>query len=287
MMEFAVEVKNVTKKYNRFTLSDVSFAVPQGCIMGLIGENGAGKSTAFKSMLNLVKKDGGDVLFWGKPMNDKDTDLKSRIGVAFDAICFPEVLTVKQVGTIGRMTFANWDDACYHDLITRFELPEKAQIKTLSKGMKMKLNLAYAMSHNAELLILDEPTAGLDPIARDELLDLFLEFVQDETHSILISSHITSDLEKIADYITFINKGKVAFSKEKDTLLYQYGIVRCGEKELEAVKQNGCIAWRKNDCNYEVLVEDREALRRNHPQLVIDNASIDEIMLLTVKGERA
>ncbi len=287
MMEFAVEVKNVTKKYDRFTLSDVSFAVPQGCIMGLIGENGAGKSTAFKSMLNLVKRDGGEVLFWGKPMNDKDTELKSRIGVAFDAICFPEVLTVKQVGDIGRMTYKNWDRKHFQVLITRFELPEKAEIKTLSKGMKMKLNLAFAMSHNAQLLILDEPTAGLDPIARDELLDLFMEYVQDEQHSILISSHITTDLEKIADYITFINKGKVAFSKEKDTLLYQYGVVRCGEKDLAKVKEAGCIAWRKNDCNYDVLVENREAMKRAFPHLIIDNASIDEIMLLTVKGERA
>lgn len=285
-MEFAVEVKNITKKYDRFTLSDVSFAVPQGCIMGLIGENGAGKSTAFKSMLNLVKKDAGEVLFWGKPMNDKDTELKSRIGVAFDAICFPEVLTVKQVGDIGRMTYKEWDKKHFQELITRFELPEKAEIKTLSKGMKMKLNLAFAMSHNAQLLILDEPTAGLDPIARDELLDLFMEYVQDEQHSILISSHITTDLEKIADYITFINKGKVAFSKEKDTLLYQYGIVRCGEKDLARVKEAGCIAWRKNDCNYDVLVENREAMKRAFPHLIIDNASIDEIMLLTVKGER-
>lgn len=285
-MEFAVEVRNVTKKYDRFTLSDVSFSVPQGCIMGLIGENGAGKSTAFKAMLNLVKKDSGDVLFWGKPLDDKDTELKSRIGVAFDAICFAEVLTVKQVGNIGRMTYKNWDSARFEELVTRFALPEKAEIKTLSKGMKMKLNLAFAMSHNAQLLILDEPTAGLDPIARDELLDLFLEFVQDEQHSILISSHITTDLEKIADYITFINKGKVAFSKEKDTLLYQYGIVRCGEKDLAEVKKIDCIAWRKNDCNYDVLVEDRETVKRAFPHLVVDNASIDEIMLLTVKGEQ-
>ena len=284
-MEFAVEVKNVTKKYERFTLSDVSFSVPQGCIMGLIGENGAGKSTIFKAMLNLIKRD-GEVLFWGKPLNDKDTDLKSRIGVAFDAICFSEVLTVKQVGNIGKYTYKNWDSARFQELVTRFELPEKAEIKTLSKGMKMKLNLAFAMSHNAQLLILDEPTAGLDPIARDELLDLFLEFVQDEEHSILISSHITTDLEKIADYITFINKGKLAFSKEKDALLYQYGIVRCGEKDLAAVKNASCIAWKKNECNYDVLVEDREAIKRTFPHLIIDNASIDEIMLLTVKGER-
>ena len=287
MMEFAVEVKNVTKKYKRFTLSDVSFAVPQGSIMGLIGENGAGKSTAFKAMLNLLRKDAGEVLFWGKPLEDKDTELKSRIGVAFDAICFAEILTVKQVGNIGKMTYSNWDAPRFQELVTRFELPEKAEIKTLSKGMKMKLNLAFAMSHNAELLILDEPTAGLDPIARDELLDLFLEFVQDENHSILISSHITTDLEKVADYITFINKGKVAFSKEKDVLLYQHGIVRCGEKDFRLVKEKGCIAWRKNDCNYEILVEDRQSILRAFPHPVVDNASIDEIMLLTVKGERA
>ncbi len=286
-MEFAVEVKNITKKYSRFTLSDVSFTVPQGCIVGLIGENGAGKSTAFKTMLNLVKKDGGEVLFWGTPLNDKDTELKSRIGVAFDSLCFAEVLTVKQVGNIGKMTYKNWDAAHFNSLVSRFELPEKAELKTLSKGMKMKLNLAYAMSHNAELLILDEPTAGLDPIARDELLDLFLEFVQDEKHSILISSHITTDLEKIADYITFINKGKVAFSKEKDVLRYQYGIVRCGEKDFEQVKNTSCIRWRKTDCNYEVLVEDRQHILQAFPHLVVDNATIDEIMLLTVKGERA
>lgn len=285
-MEFAVEVKNITKKYKRFTLSDVSFSVPMGCIMGLIGENGAGKSTAFKAMLNLIKRDGGEVLFWGQPLLDKDTALKSRIGVAFDALCFAEVLTVKKVGKIGQLTYKDWDAKKFAELTERFALPEKAEIKTLSKGMKMKLNLAYAMSHNAQLLILDEPTSGLDPIARDELLDLFLEFVQDEQHSILISSHITTDLEKIADYITFINKGKVAFSKEKDTLLYQYGIVRCGEKDLAAVKNAGCIAWKKNECNYDVLVKDREAIKRTFPHLVIDNASIDEIMLLTVKGER-
>ena len=286
-MEFAVEVKNVTKKYKHFTLSDVSFAVPQGSIMGLIGENGAGKSTAFKAMLNLIHKDAGEVLFWGKLLDDKDTELKSRIGVAFDAICFAEILTVRQVNKICSLTYPNWDAKRFQELITRFELPEKAEIKTLSKGMKMKLNLAAAMSHNAQLLILDEPTAGLDPIARDELLDLFLEFVQDEEHSILISSHITTDLEKIADYITFINKGKVAFSKEKDALLYQYGIVRCGEKDFQQVKDAGCIAWRKMDCNYEILVEDRQQVCRAFPHLVVDNASIDEIMLLTVKGERA
>ncbi len=286
-MEFAVEVKHVTKNYTRFTLSDASFAVPQGCIMGLIGENGAGKSTLFKAMLNLIRKDGGEVLFWGKPLQDQDTALKSKIGVAFDEICFPEILTVKQVGNIGRLTYPKWDAAKFQELVTRFALPEKAEIKTLSKGMKMKLNLAVAMSHHAQLLILDEPTAGLDPIARDELLDLFLEYVQDETHSILISSHITTDLEKIADYVTFLHQGSIAFSTEKDTLLYGYGIVRCGEKDVAAVKEAGCIAWRKTDCNYEILVEDREKIRRTFPHLVVDNASIDEIMLLTVKGVRA
>ena len=286
MMTHTLEVRNLTKKYERFTLDNVSFDLPMGCIMGVVGENGAGKSTLFKAILNLIHRNAGEILFWGKPMTDKDTKMREQIGVAFDAICFSEVLTVKQVGNIGKYTYKNWDSAQFQELVTRFELPLKAEIKTLSKGMKMKLNLAFAMSHNAKLLILDEPTAGLDPIARDELLDLFLDFVQDEEHSILISSHITTDLEKIADYITFINKGKLAFTKEKDTLLYQYGIVRCGEKDLDAVKNAGCIAWKKNECNYDVLVEDREAMKRTFPHLVIDNATIDEIMLLTVKGER-
>lgn len=286
-MAHTLEVRNLTKKYERFTLDRVSFDLPMGCIMGVVGENGAGKSTLFKAILNLIRRKEGEVLFWGKPLTDRDTELREQIGVAFDTLCFPEVLTLRQVGNIGRMTFKNWDGTRFQELITRFELPEKAEIKTYSKGMKMKLNLAVAMSHHAKLLILDEPTAGLDPIARDELLDLFLEFVQDEEHSILISSHITSDLERIADYITFINKGKVAFSKEKDALLYQYGIVRCGEKDFAQVRDSGAIAWRKNDCNYEMLVEHRELLLRTFPHLVIDNASIDEIMLLTVKGERA
>lgn len=285
-MTHTLEVRNLTKKYERFTLDNVSFDLPMGCIMGVVGENGAGKSTLFKAILNLIHRNAGEILFWGKPMTDKDTKIREQIGVAFDSICFSEVLTVKQVGNIGKYTYKNWDSAQFQELVTRFELPLKAEIKTLSKGMKMKLNLAFAMSHNAKLLILDEPTAGLDPIARDELLDLFLDFVQDEEHSILISSHITTDLEKIADYITFINKGKIAFSKEKDTLLYQYGIVRCGEKDLDAVKNAGCIAWKKNECNYDVLVEDREAMKQTFPHLVIDNATIDEIMLLTVKGER-
>jgi len=259
-MTHTLEVRNLTKKYERFTLDNVSFDLPMGCIMGVVGENGAGKSTLFKAILNLIHRNAGEILFWGKPMTDKDTKMREQIGVAFDAICFSEVLTVKQVGNIGKYTYKNWDSAQFQELVTRFELPLKAEIKTLSKGMKMKLNLAFAMSHNAKLLILDEPTAGLDPIARDELLDLFLDFVQDEEHSILISSHITTDLEKIADYITFINKGKLAFTKEKDTLLYQYGIVRCGEKDLDAVKNAGCIAWKKNECNYDY--EERGVYKR-------------------------
>ncbi len=284
-MEDCIRIENVTKRYENFTLDNVSFTLPKGAIMGLIGENGAGKSTTIYALLDLIKKDSGKITFFGKELSFSK-ELKEDIGVVFDEINFYETLTAKKVGNISRFAYKQWNQKTYEEYLKRFSLPLGKQIKTFSKGMKMKLCIAVALSHDAKVLILDEPTAGLDPVMREEILELFLEFVQDENRSILLSSHITSDLEKIADYITFIHKGKVLFSKEKDELRYRYGILRCGEETFEKIEKKDMLAYRKEEYQYSVLVADKERAKEKYNAEVIDNTTIDELMVIYVKGER-
>lgn len=281
-----LEISNLTKDYGRFKLNDVSLELPEGCIMGLIGENGAGKSTLIKAALGLVRRDAGEVSFRGETLVPGSPQME-EVGVVFDTLRFHENLTPAQIGRISASTFRSWNEAVYSEHLRRFDLPEKSKIKGFSKGMRMKMSLAAALSHNARLLLLDEPTAGLDPIARDELLDLFLEFVQDETHSILLSSHITSDLEKIADYVTFLHKGRLLFTKPSYELQYNYRIVRCGEQDFQKLKAEKGALWRKMDYNYEVLLPGGSTLEKKYPGCSFDRASIDEIMLLSVKGEKS
>lgn len=279
-----LEISNMTKDYGRFKLNDVSIDLPEGCIMGLVGENGAGKSTLLKAALGLVNRNAGEVRFRGETLVPGSPQME-EIGVVFDTLRFHETLTPSQIGTISAQTFRNWDEAAFREHLKRFDLPEKSKIKGFSKGMRMKLNLAVALSHKARLLLMDEPTAGLDPIARDELLDLFLDFVQDETHSILLSSHITSDLEKAADYITFLHKGKLLFTKPTYELQYNYRIVRCGEQDFRKLKEEKGAVWRKMDYNYEILLPEGSSLEKKYPNCSFDRGTIDEIMLLSVKGE--
>ena len=285
-MAAILEVKNLTKHYDGFTLDHVSFQVPGGCIMGLVGENGAGKSTTIKAILDLVHKDEGNVTFWGRELSDS-SDLKEDIGVVFDGISFYETLTPVQVGKILGAAYRRWDDRLYKQYLERFSIPKEKEIKGLSKGMKAKLSIAAALSHRPKFLIMDEATSGLDPVMRDDMLDVFLEFVQDEEHSILMSSHITTDLEKVADYITFIHQGKLLFCKSKDELRYQYGIVRCGAAVFEQMDKSQVLAWRKEDYQWDVLVPDKEKARRLYKNAVVDDATIDDILLLYVKGERS
>ena len=285
-MAAILEVKNLTKHYDGFTLDHVSFQVPGGCIMGLVGENGAGKSTTIKAILDLVHKDEGNVTFWGRELSDS-SDLKEDIGVVFDGISFYETLTPVQVGRILGAAYRRWDDKLYKQYLERFSIPKEKEIKGLSKGMKAKLSIAAALSHRPKFLIMDEATSGLDPVMRDDMLDVFLEFVQDEEHSILMSSHITTDLEKVADYITFIHQGKLLFCKSKDELRYQYGIVRCGAAVFEQMDKSQVLAWRKEDYQWDVLVPDKEKARRLYKNAVVDDATIDDILLLYVKGERS
>ena len=284
-MDNILEVRNLTKQYADFTLDHVSFSIPKGTIMGLIGENGAGKSTTINAILDLIHKDDGTVTFWGQELSSTK-QLKEDIGVVFDGINFYETLTAAKVGKISQAAYKQWDDLLYREYLNRFQLPTDKEIKTFSKGMKMKLCIAVALSHRPKLLILDEATSGLDPVMRDDILDVFLEFVQDEEHSIMISSHITTDLEKVADNITFIHHGKVLFCKAKDELRYQYGIIRCGAAAFDEIDKSEILAYRKEDYQWNVLVADKEKARRRYKNAVVDDAAIDDILLLYVKGER-
>jgi len=283
-MDNILEVRNLTKQYEDFTLDHVSFSIPKGTIMGLIGENGAGKSTTINAILDLIHKDDGTVTFWGQELSSAK-QLKEDIGVVFDGINFYETLTAAKVGKISQTAYKQWDDRLYREYLNRFKLPTDKEIKTFSKGMKMKLCIAVALSHRPKLLILDEATSGLDPVMRDDILDVFLEFVQDEEHSIMISSHITTDLEKVADTITFIHQGKVLFCKAKDELLYHYGIIRCGAAIFDEIDKSEILAYRKEDYQWNVLVADKEKARRRYKNAVVDDAAIDDILLLYVKGE--
>lgn len=286
-MQTMLEVRDLTRSYDKFTLDHVSFSIPGGTIMGLVGENGAGKSTTIQGILGLIRRDAGEVTFCGSPLTTDSKELKEDIGVVFDTIAFCGELTPEKVGKICKKSYCNWDDAMYTKLLQQFSLDSKKKIKELSRGMKMKLSIVIAFSHHPKLLLLDEPTGGLDPVVRDDLLDLFLEFVQDEAHSILMSSHITTDLEKVADYVTFLHKGKVLLSKPKDELIYQYGILRCGTALFGKLDSSEMLAWRKRDYEWDVLVSDREAVQRKYRDAVVDRATMDEILLMYVKGTRS
>ena len=281
----ALIVNGLTKKYQSFVLDDVSFTVPNGAIVGLIGENGAGKSTTINAILGLINKDAGSIEVLGKQDGEIDNSIRNRIGVVIDGSNFPNVLTANKLNRVFRNIYDEWDEEKFFSMLEKMSLPTEKKIKEFSKGMKMKLSIAVALSHNSSFLVLDEATSGLDPIVRDDILDMFLDFVQDDCHSILVSSHITSDLEKVADYIVFIHNGKVVFSKPKDELRYKYGIIKCGAAQFDAIDKNEVIAYRKQDYEWEILVADRAAAQRKYPKAIIDPATIDEIMLLYVKGE--
>lgn len=285
MKENALAVYGLTKRYSDFLLNDVSFTVPRGTIVGLIGENGAGKSTTIKTILNLIKKDAGQIEILGKKEQEIDFDTRNRIGVVFDKHNFPVSMSPNNLGKLLETVYPLWDRNRYGELLKNLSLPTDRKIKKLSKGMKMKLAIAAALSHHSEILILDEATSGLDPIVRDDILDLLLEFVQEENHSILISSHITSDLEKIADYIVFLHEGKMVFSKTKDELRYYYGIMKCGAAQFKKIDKSDIVAYRKQDFEWQVLVANRKEAQKKYPNTIIDPATLDDIMLLFIKGE--
>lgn len=280
-----LEIHNLSKDYGDFVLDRVSFSLPRGVIMGLIGENGAGKSTTINCILNEIQKDSGGILIFGKDHISDEIEIKSKLGVVFDENHFPDIFTPIEIGKYMSGIHCGWERETYHQFLEKFELPKDKKIKDFSKGMKVKLAFAVALSHKAELLILDEATSGLDPIIRDDVLDMLIDFVQDESHSVLVSSHIISDLEKVADYITFLHKGKVIFSHEKDDLVDNYGIVSCGAAIFDTLNKTEIIAYRKEDYQYKVLVKNRDKAAKNYPKAIVSPATIEEIMLFYVKGE--
>ncbi len=278
----AIELSGITKRYDGFTLDNVSFCVPVGSIMGFIGQNGAGKSTTIKAILNIIGIDSGKITILGKDHVKDEYEVKSQIAAVFDELPFHEGFNADQINTMFKGLYQSWDSEKYYGYLERFGLPRKKKLRKFSKGMKMKLQIATALSHGAKLLIMDEATTGLDPVVRNEILDIFREYLQDETNSILMSSHITSDLEKIADSVTFIDKGKILLSGVKDEILDSHAVIKCRKDELPALSPEDIISVRISDFGAEVMVSDREKCRKKYPGMLIEKTTLEEIMLFYV-----
>lgn len=285
--ENAIEIRDVTKSYEGFKLDNVSFNVPKGSIMGFIGQNGAGKTTTIRSLLNITAVDGGEIRLLGLDRIKDEQEIKKRIAVVFDELPFHDILNARDMARIFEGLYPQWDNAVYSQYLERFGLSMKKKIGQFSKGMKMKLQIACALSHNAELLIMDEATTGLDPVVRDEILHIFMEYLQNGERSILMSSHITSDLEKIADSVTFIDRGRILISGCKDEILESHGILKCSREELANIDNDDIVSVRINGYGAEAMVYDRSDATRKYSNAIIDPASLDDIMLYYVhKGER-
>lgn len=276
----ALEIKNLTKKIGDFQLDSLTLTLPSGCIMGLIGENGAGKSTVIRLILDILHKDSGTVTLLGRD-NQEDIRLtKEEIGVVPDEVGIPDCLTAKQVGKIMKNTFSRWDDEEYARLLQKLSLPAEKAFRDYSRGMKMKLGIAIAMSHGSRLLLLDEPTSGLDPVARDEVVEMLYEFTRDESHSVLISSHIVSDLEKLCDYVAFLHRGKLLLCEEKDLLLAEYGMIHCSSEQLQRLDTSAVKHRKESPYGAEAIVR-RDAVPSDIP---ISPISIEELFVYMAKG---
>ena len=284
-MKNCIEIKGLCKSYGDFSLNNINLTLPGGSILGLIGENGAGKTTTIKCILNLIRRDAGEITVLGHDNIREEKLAKQDIGLVLDECFFHDTLRPLDVGRVLAPAYKNWDQALFRDYLDKFSLPEKKLIKGFSRGMKMKLSLTAALAHHPKLLILDEATAGLDPVIRDEILDEFLGFIQDEDHAILMSSHITSDLEKVADYIAYIHQGEVVLSDAKDAILDSYGRVGCTAAQLEAIAPDDVLRVRKGSFGCEALVKDRAAFARKYPMLLVERTTLEDIMLFVGKGE--
>ena len=284
--ENAIEIKNLTKRYDGFTLDNVSLTVPKGSIMGFIGQNGAGKTTTINCILNLIKRDEGEIRLLGMDMPKEEYDIKRYLSAVFDELPFNEDMNAKVLDKVLSGVFSQWDHAVFIEYLDRLALPYKKKFKDFSKGMKMKLQIAAALSHHAKLLIMDEATTGLDPVVRNEILDIFLEFLQDEENAILMSSHITSDLEKVADRVSFIDKGRLLISGVKDEILDDHGIMRIGKKELDDIDRTDYISARVTDFGADLMVADRAEAAKKYSGALIEKTTLEEIMLFYVNRDK-
>ncbi len=282
----ALDVKNLNKRFEKsdFDLRNVDIEVPCGTIVGNIGRNGAGKTTSISCILDIFSKDSGEIKILGEVFKNQ-IDIKNKLGIVMDEPNFSLFLTPMQINNVMKNIYENWDEEIFITYLSRFSLPLNKKAKTFSYGMKKKLSLAIALSHGARLLILDEITSGLDPVSRDDILNVLLEFIENPDNSIYLSSHITSDLEKIADYIIFMENGKVVLSEEKDTLMYNYGVMRVLYEDFERVDKNDIIAYKNENGKVDILVKNKENIQRKYGDFLVNMPSLDEILLILVSSE--
>ncbi len=285
-MSNAIEVQGLTKNYKDFTLQDVSFTLPQGQVMGFVGENGAGKTTTIKAILQVIQRDKGDIRLLGQTLDDKTKALKEEIGVVLAENQFHECLTLQAIRSILRKIYVSWDDSLFDKYCKQFSLPMNKTYKDMSTGTKRKAAIVAALSHNPRLLILDEPTSGLDPVVREEMLDIFLDFMQRDDHAILFSSHITSDLDKIADSITFLHRGQMIFSRSREDLSDTMGLIKCGSAAFAALDKSHVLKYRKSAFDTEALVDNRRYYAAKYPEIMVQPATTEEIMLFYVRGDK-
>ncbi len=284
--ENVIEVNGITKKYDGFLLDNVSFNVAKGSIMGFIGQNGSGKSTTINAILNIIRTDSGNIKVFGMDNRKHETEIKKHISAVFDELPFHDELNADALNKIFRDIYFEWNSEIFRSYLDRFQLPRKKKFGQFSKGMKMKLQIAAALSHNAKLLILDEATTGLDPVIRNEILDIFLEFLQDEENSVFMSSHITTDIEKVADSVTFIDKGKILLSGFKDDILNSHGVIKCSKSDFNEIEKSDFISARVTDFGAEVLISDRKKALQKYSGAIIDPTTLEEIMLFYVNQNK-
>ena len=277
-MNNVLEINNITKDYKKFKIDNISFNLPKGYIMGFIGANGAGKTTTIKLILNMIKRESGEIKVFGLDNIREEENIKEQIGVVFDECYYLDDWTLNDVEKAVSMFYKNWNSSIYEKYLKEFNLARDKKVKDLSRGMRMKLMIAVAFSHEAKLLILDEPTSGLDPVARDEFLDILRDYIEDEEKSVIFSSHITSDIEKIADYITYINNGKIIFTGEKDEFLEKYCIIKGGKEDITESQKKEIIGLRIHSTGFEGLIELKKAVGFSS-KVIIEKASLDEIMI--------
>ena len=284
--ENVIEVNGITKKYDGFLLDNVSFNVAKGSIMGFIGQNGSGKSTTINAIINIIRTDSGNIKVFGMDNRKHETEIKKHISAVFDELPFHDELNADALNKIFRDIYFEWNSEIFRSYLDRFQLPRKKKFGQFSKGMKMKLQIAAALSHNAKLLILDEATTGLDPVVRNEILDIFLEFLQDEENSVFMSSHITTDIEKVADSVTFIDKGKILLSGFKDDILNSHGVIKCSKSDFNEIEKSDFISARVTDFGAEVLISDRKKALQKYSGAIIDPTTLEEIMLFYVNQNK-
>ena len=277
-----IEIKNVTKDYGDFKLDHISFSVPEGSVCGFIGQNGAGKTTTIKAILDAINIDQGEIFVFGQNIKNDSAALREDIGVVFDEMGFHEFMTGKDINIMMKNIYKNWDEKVFFEYLKRFSLPVKKPCGDFSRGMRMKLQIAVALSHNAKLLIMDEPTSGLDPIVRNEMLQIFREFVIEEDHTILLSSHITGDLEKLADEVVFMNGGKIVLAGNKDEIIEKHGLLKCKKDELKNISESLIVSYELETFGASILVNDRSACEKLYPDMVVEQASLEGIMLFYV-----